>query len=354
MDTIDLVFSYDTTGSMSPAITQTRRHIKQTVDYLFTQIPNIRIGIISHGDYCDGPNWLSLLDLTTDKSKIINFINKAPSTGGGDADEAYEAVLNRARSLFWTARNNKALVLIGDANPHAVGYRYGNHTNRFNWRNEAKLLVETGVQIYPVQALGRSGSNGFYEELANISGTQKLELEQFQDVTNTILAICMSRADKLNEFADELESRHASPVIYDIVTILSGKKVKPKKKTENSKHAVHPSRFQILEVDSDIPIKDFVKANGLTFKTGRGFYEFTKLVKIQDYKEVVIQDKKTGEMFNGDKAREILGIPIGLTSKVKPEKLTQYRGFIQSTSNNRKLLSGTKFLYEVTDYERHS
>ena len=38
--------------------------------------------------------------------------------------------------------------------------------------------------------------------------------------------------------------------------------------------AVPPGRFQFLDVDKDIPIKNFVTENGLRFKAGRGFYEW--------------------------------------------------------------------------------
>ena len=49
---------------------------------------------------------------------------------------------------------------------------------------------------------------------------------------------------------------------------------------------VMPGRFQVMTVPSDIAIKAFVEDNGITFKTGRGFYELTKAVKVQQYKEI--------------------------------------------------------------------
>lgn len=94
-------------------------------------------------------------------------------------------------------------------------------------------------------------------------------------------------------------------------------------------------------------IADFVRANGLTFNTGRGFYEFTKRVKVQATKEVIVRDNANGDFFTGDKAREILGIPVGEDANVSPMPNDRYTGFVQSTSNNRKLIGGTKFLYEV-------
>ena len=55
--------------------------------------------------------------------------------------------------------------------------------------------------------------------------------------------------------------------------------------------AVNPGRFQVLDVDERCDIKTFVQRNGLIFKTGRGFYEFTKAEKVSDKKEVVLVDK---------------------------------------------------------------
>ena len=54
---------------------------------------------------------------------------------------------------------------------------------------------------------------------------------------------------------------------------------------------VDPSRFQVLDVDERCDIRTYVQKNGLIFKPGRGFYEFTKPEKISDKKEVVLVDK---------------------------------------------------------------
>ena len=46
-------------------------------------------------------------------------------SGGGDADECYEYALKRARESFtWKSGgdNAKAIVMIGDCNPHEIQY----------------------------------------------------------------------------------------------------------------------------------------------------------------------------------------------------------------------------------------
>jgi len=171
-ETSDIVVSFDTTGSMYPCITQVRRGVKSTVEELFDRIENLRIGIMAHGDYCDRPA-ITALDLTDNKAAIIKFIENAPNTSGGDEDECYEEVLHRARQFEWTAGKKKALVMIGDCKPHKKGYTYGPHTAK-DWKNEAKMLVESGINIYPIQALGRRHCTEFYQELAELSGTHKI------------------------------------------------------------------------------------------------------------------------------------------------------------------------------------
>ena len=117
--------------------------------------------------------------------------------------------------------------------------------------------------------------------------------------------------------------------------------------------AVAPGRFQVLDVDRDVSIKAFAEENGLKFEPGRGFYSFSKPEKIAETKEIVLVANNTGDMFTGDKARTLLlgDAPAGSRtagSRIAPVRLDHYTVFVQSTSYNRKLKAGTKFLYEVT------
>ena len=113
--------------------------------------------------------------------------------------------------------------------------------------------------------------------------------------------------------------------------------------------AVSPGRFQVLDIDNNCSIKGFVLENGLNFKVGRGFYEFTKTETIQGYKEIVLMDKVTGDMFTGSKARELANISDHeKKKKIRPPPSDKWIMFIQSTSYNRKLIGGTRFLYEAS------
>lgn len=80
---LDMVIAFDTTGSMSAYINAVKTHVKELVPKLFSSNPDLRIGIVAFGDYCDmrskdnfGKAY-QVLGLTNDENKIIKFINEA-------------------------------------------------------------------------------------------------------------------------------------------------------------------------------------------------------------------------------------------------------------------------------------
>jgi hypothetical protein len=348
---IEVVFSFDTTGSMYPCLTQVRKKIKSTVTRLMKEIPGMRIGVIAHGDYCDkGSTYVTkALDLTDDVEKICRFVERVEATGGGDAPECYELVLHEAQSLSWTPSYQKCFVLIGDDVPHGPGQ----NPKMLNWRDEVDKLAKKGIPVYGVQALGRKHATPFYRELAEKSGGFHLDLDQFSYITDLVLAICYKQSsdELLEAYEKEIVNQGRLDRSLNNLFNTMMKREKPARTFAAADlHAVPPGRFQVLAVDADTPIKSLVLENGLRFKVGRGFYEFTKTETIQAGKEVVLMDKKTGDRFSGRKARELLGLPDGETTRLKPTSLEKYAVFVQSTSANRKLMGGTRFLYEVEDW----
>ena len=348
------------------------------VDDMFNSVDDLRIGVIAHGDYCDkdNPYTIRCLDLTTDRNKICDFVRTTKATCGGDAPECYELVLNTSRTVVsWGAGRSKLFVLIGDANPHEVSYHY--NVDNIDWKNEAQLLAEMGVKIFAVHALSfyRSYSYDFYDSLAKYTKGTYLTLDQFNEIMPLIKATMLSEysEDKINEYVSVIKSNgHVTRTMATNINRLTGKETIPvpdiyrspankygytvtRSKTPDGLVAVDPGRFQVFTVDSDCDIRQFVTDRGISFNPGRGFYELKKYVKVQQHKEIILQDRETGEFFHGSQVREKLGLlPHDPNSHVN-ESLSsknldpKYKIFIQSTSYNRKLLAGTDFLYEVTD-----
>lgn len=359
---MDIVISFDDTGSMYAVRSQVRQKVESLVKQLFKLDNKTRIGMIIHNDYCDSDT-IQHLDLTDDEGKIIKFINRKSSNGGGDSDECYELVLNYFYSNFSWQSDKRIAILIGDCEPHEVGYKYGKWYNKLDWKVEAKNALTAGIKTYAVQALGGWGRKNFYNELAKINNTPKLELSQFSHIIQFITAIMYNEVGKLEEYENSDDSFKTNYALKKMFARLKGLVVEEDSRSaklttssygegDESKTIDLASRFQILDVGtSHRVIKEFVEDNGATFKKGRGFYQFILTETIQENKEVLFVDKKTGEVKSDTVwCRNQLGVPLGSRGRVNPKTLEcskQYDIFIQSTSYNRKLDPNTKFLYEL-------
>jgi hypothetical protein len=105
--------------------------------------------------------------------------------------------------------------------------------------------------------------------------------------------------------------------------------------------------FQVPFSEDGSQIRDFIeqKING-NMKKGASFYQLTKKEdEVQEYKQILIRDKKSKKIYAGVHARQLLGLPFIGTVKIVPGNHGNYDIFIQSTSVNRKLVGGTSVLY---------
>lgn len=107
--------------------------------------------------------------------------------------------------------------------------------------------------------------------------------------------------------------------------------------------------YTILHVDPKLPEKTPVKAYvedelGLKFQVGTVYYELTQSERIQPGKKVLVQNKKSGHVYGGQQARDLLGLP-DMEVRVKPDGVNKdFRVLIQSTSSNRHMDPNTTVL----------
>lgn len=387
MNKFDVAFSFDSTYSMGPCKAELRKRIKEVVTELLTKVPGMRVAITAHGDYWKESGFLyKVQDFTADKDQLFNFVNKVGVANGVDTPEAYEYVLRETQKLSWDSERCRVLVMIGDSVPHGPD----DHPNpyKIDWRREAKELVSMGVTIYSMQCLddGSESIRAFYRELAEIGKGQHIYLDQFSALAQVMTAICLKQlgGKELANYQDRLTNDLGGmPIaLKQLFDVMSGRKTTKEIEEENAqrydwgangpaqpKHKkiakakgakgakggdselkpCRPSRFQICEVDKDVSIKEFAEENDLPFEAGRGFYEFTKPEIISKTKEVVLQRRDTGEIFEGAAARTLLGLEAyNEKARMAPAKFKDFRVFVQSTSYNRKLKAGTLFLYDTT------
>lgn len=100
----------------------------------------------------------------------------------------------------------------------------------------------------------------------------------------------------------------------------------------------------VKSIDDGAEIRPFVeRETSKPYVTGTAYYELTKPEKIQPQKSLLVRDKKSGRVYTGQHARNMLELPDHEV-KVKPDENPKYRVYVQSTSINRKLVAGTKLI----------
>lgn len=197
---LDMVIAFDTTGSMDSYIGQVKDHVSGLVPQLLKDNPNMRIGIVAFGDYCDMKsatvfgNAYQVLYPTNNEEDIISFVKNAKGTNGGDGDEFYELVIKKiTEETPWREDATKTVLFIADANPHKVGYSYGNivQNAQIDWKEEARKASEKGIQFDTISIHG--SSYGWYEELAHITDGIYTEFRSSQKTSDYIKTVAYAR-----------------------------------------------------------------------------------------------------------------------------------------------------------------
>lgn len=112
---------------------------------------------------------------------------------------------------------------------------------------------------------------------------------------------------------------------------------------KSSLKPLDPYAFDFITVHADSPIREFVESRGMVYNIGSGYYQLTKSEKVQSTKQIAIREIKTGKVYTGRHARDLLGLP-DTEVRVRPDFNPEYQVFVQSTSVNRKLIRGTDLL----------
>lgn len=103
-------------------------------------------------------------------------------------------------------------------------------------------------------------------------------------------------------------------------------------------------KVQEATVSEKTDIKAFCQGRFGNFVKGAGYYQLTKAETVQNYKGILVMEKDGTHIYGGQEARDLLGLP-SYNVRVHPGNHGKWNIFVQSTSVNRKLMPGTKFLY---------
>jgi hypothetical protein len=115
---LDIVITFDSTGSMGGEIREVKEQIKRIGGTLLKMVPKARISICTYRD--NGDDFVVQgLPLTSEITEIDSYLAGISADGGGDEPEAVQEGLRWAVSKNQFRPNaRKMLLLFGDAPPH--------------------------------------------------------------------------------------------------------------------------------------------------------------------------------------------------------------------------------------------
>jgi len=123
---VDIVFAFDTTGSMSSLIKKAKEKGLELLKGLDEKLGDkARFAVVDFRDYDvlpygapgDYPYKLDV-DLTDDKDKVMNGINGLTIGNGKDLPESYLTVMHNVKDLKWRDGAKKILIFLADSVEH--------------------------------------------------------------------------------------------------------------------------------------------------------------------------------------------------------------------------------------------
>ena len=133
----DVLFVFDTTGSMAGALTEAQAQAAQVMSSLSGRLPNLKFGVAQVRDYGSTPVWGVEQAITANQGTVQSAIDALSADEGGDAPEAYGTALFQSANddaVGWSAGAKHLVVLIADDVPHDddlnAGFRPTSSTSR--------------------------------------------------------------------------------------------------------------------------------------------------------------------------------------------------------------------------------
>lgn len=222
VETLDLIFVIDTTGSMEDDIAEVRANALRILDRVAASGADWRISIVTYRDHPQAPygdpgDYPSRVELnfSSDYGEITDAINGIRIGGGADFQESVYSGLHTAISQSWRPGVRKVIILMGDAPPHnpepITGYTH-------NSVLQAAYDADP-VSIYPIQIADDSDTRFAFQSLADGSSGRLFTARTADDVVDT-LVYTVTSITEIPQLALELTPGSLAEVMTDPSSIL--------------------------------------------------------------------------------------------------------------------------------------
>lgn len=316
----------DVSGSMSSIARKMADAVNSMVDTMNAQDPETLISLTLFDNH-----------IRTDELVKAGKLKQRDNYGAGGSTALFDAVASGINKLGNNSADNHLVLVFTDGEENA-SHLY----------NSAKLqaLMQTkerdGNWTITFQLPPRAKAN-FCRQF----GIDPGNVREWENNTAGVVELESVTTSSLHNYYTAVKSGARSVKgFYNVTTDMS--QIAP---TDVKGALVNEKKnFKLLQVDKESDIKPFVEAKtGNPYKKGIAFYELTKPEKVQPNKDIAIMEKNKSDIWAGNQARALIGLPTdGVTySKVNPGNHANYRIFVKSNSVNRKLVRGTSLLVRV-------
>ena len=186
---LDLVFVIDLTASMADDIANVKRTAVEILDTLAAEFSDHRVAILGYRDWGDATMFEDY-PFSSDRTTIVDNINRLSVTGGGDWPEAVlEALLRAIESTSlgsWRNDVTKQIILMGDAPPHDP-IPQGPHAGKSTSDVDLAAKRADPVVINTIVVRPSAETEAAFSVLAAGSGGASTRAERAEDVPGAIL-----------------------------------------------------------------------------------------------------------------------------------------------------------------------
>ena len=191
---VDVCFTFDTTGSMSSQINSTKQRIVEFIGSLTKMCDGPRFALVPYKDYSDSPV-VVIHDFSVDVNAIKQKVDDMNAGGGGDTPEAVGYAMQATlQDLSWRPDVVKICVIIADAPPHGLGCSCcaGDSMPKGEPQGRDPLSIayamgRAGIRIYSIGCnLSCQMCIAFYAGISDITGGIFVPLKDAQQLIPVI------------------------------------------------------------------------------------------------------------------------------------------------------------------------
>jgi uncharacterized protein YegL len=315
----------DRSGSMSGLLEQVRQVFQNQIEFLrktsllFEQETRVSVYAFDNTVDC----WISDTDVA--RPMEIERINAGGSTALMDAVGLAIEDLNSLPEKYGS--HAKILYLLTDGEENA--------SRKYNVQSFKKMI--SGLQNnFTICAL--APNNNAVRYLENY-GFPKGNIDKWDTTQKGVEEVGRKfEASMTNYFKARSTGQRSFSTVFSDLNNVTTEQVKQIANEVKNYEVVSNNGVKAVQ------IRPLVEQHGISYVIGKSFYELVKRETVQDSKIIAVQDKKTGKVYAGYDARQLLNLPDRGEVKIDPVNSPKWNVYVQSTSVNRNVIPKQRVL----------